>query len=90
MDRDGINPVGVETIETLVKGSIDMHIHAGPHLEPRPDALQVTLQAQEAGMRAIVLKSRSYPTAPVASIVGLTARDIAVFGSLCLNFEVGG
>ena len=90
MNSDGLNPVPEETIDTLVKDSIDMHIHAGPHLDPRPDALRVTLDAQEAGMRAIVLKSRSYPTAPVASIVGLTAHDIAVFGSLCLNFEVGG
>ena len=90
MNRDTVNVASMETIERLVRGSIDMHIHAAPHPEPRPNALRVALQAQEAGMRAIVLKSRSYPTAPLASIVGLTAKDIAVFGGLCLNFEVGG
>ena len=78
--------------EKLLQGSIDMHIHHAPdaRVERRLDALEVALQAQEVGMRAIVLKSHEYPTAPVAYIVSREARNIAVFGSICLNFEIGG
>ena len=82
----------MSVIEKLLQGSIDMHIHSGPDtiLERRVDALQAARQAQEVGMRAIVLKSHEYPTAPLAYIVSREARNIAVFGSICLNLEIGG
>jgi hypothetical protein len=41
-------------------------------------------------MRAIVLKSHEYPTAPLAYIVRQVIQDMAVFGSISLDFEVGG
>lgn len=76
----------------LLRGSIDMHIHHGPdpRVERRVDALEAALQAQEAGMRAIVLKSHDYPTAPLAALAEQTAPRVRVFGSLCLDGEVGG
>jgi hypothetical protein len=82
----------MSAIVRLVRGSIDMHIHHGPdaRVERRADALQVALQAQEAGMRAIVLKSHDYPTAPLASLAGHMAPRVDVLGSLCLDEEVGG
>lgn len=82
----------MSAIERLMQGSIDMHIHHGPdpRVERRLDALQTALQAQEAGMRAIVLKSHEYPTAPLACIVGQMAPKVAVLGSICLDSEVGG
>ena len=69
-----------------------MHIHCGPdpRVERRVDALQVACQAQEAGMQAIVLKSHEYPTAPVAYILSQIVSDITIFGSICLDLEVGG
>ncbi len=69
-----------------------MHIHFGPdpRVERRVDALQAALQAQEMGMRAIVLKCHEMPTAQVASVVGQFARNITVFGALSLDEEVGG
>lgn len=69
-----------------------MHVHFGPDtfLERRVDALQAALQAQEAGMRAIVLKSHDYPTAPIAYTVNQIAKDVHVYGSLSLDFESGG
>jgi hypothetical protein len=80
------------TIETILQGSIDMHLHHGPdpRVERRADALQVARQAREAGMRVIVLKSHEYPTAPVAYIVSQIVSDIKIFGSVCLDFEAGG
>jgi hypothetical protein len=69
-----------------------MHVHMGPdaHLARSVDALQAAAQAEAAGMRAIVLKSHDYPTAPLASIVGQQFHSVTVIGSLCLDFAVGG
>lgn len=80
------------TIDDLVQGSIDMHLHAGPdaRLDRRVDALQAAMQARELGMRAIVLKSHEYPTAPVARIVSKMVDHIHVFGSVTLDLEIGG
>jgi hypothetical protein len=82
----------LSTIRKLLRGSIDMHLHHGPdpRVERSVDALQVARQAQEAGMRAIVLKSHEYPTAPVAYILSQVVSDITIFGSICLDLEVGG
>jgi len=79
-------------IDMIMRGSIDMHLHHGPdpRVERRADALQVARQAEEAGMRAIVLKSHEYPTAPVAYILSQVVSKIGIFGSICLDFEVGG
>jgi hypothetical protein len=82
----------MSTIDNLLRGCIDMHMHAGPdpRVERRLDALQAASQAQEAGMRAIVLKSHEYPTAPLASIVNQVVPDVTTIGSISLDFEVGG
>ncbi len=82
----------MSAIEQLLQGSIDMHIHCGPDpsVARRVDALQGARQAQEAGMRAIVIKSHEYPTAPLAYIVNQIVPNITVFGSIALDFEVGG
>ena len=78
-------------IDELLQGSIDMHLHTKPSPTPyRLDALETARLAQEAGMRAIVFKSHYYPTEPIASLVRQLVPGVAVFGSVCLDFEVGG
>jgi hypothetical protein len=76
----------------MVRGSIDMHVHFGPdpNLSRRVDALEAALNAQELGLRAIVLKSHDYPTAALAQIVGRVANQILVFGGATLDLEYGG
>jgi hypothetical protein len=78
-------------IDKLLDGSIDMHVHCGPDplIERRLDALQIARQAQEMGMRGVVLKSHSYPTAPLAYIVNQIVPQVSIFGSLCLEYETG-
>jgi hypothetical protein len=77
-------------LDHLVRGAIDMHLHPGPSPGPcRFDAIQAAQQAQQAGMKAIVLKSHSY-TAAVAIIVNQLVTGIKAIGSICLNYEVGG
>lgn len=78
-------------IDELLRGSIDMHMHPGPAGGPcRLDALEAAEQAKRAGMRGIVLKSHSYTASAVAIIVNQLVPDIHVFGSVCLDHEIGG
>ena len=77
------------SLDHLVKGAIDMHMHPGPGGICRLDAIEAARQAQQAGMRAIVLKSHSY-TAAVAFIVNQLVPGIKVIGSVCLDYEIGG
>jgi hypothetical protein len=82
----------MNTVDRLIHGSIDMHVHHSPdaNIERSVDAFQAAAQAEVSGMRAIVLKSHDYPTAPLAIIAGQQYKKVAVIGSLCLDFAVGG
>ena len=87
-----------DVVEELMHGAIDMHVHFGPDVPPYPqrqvarrlDALQTAQQARDAGMRAIVLKSHTYPTAAVAEITQLQVPEVELFGTVVLNHTVGG
>ncbi len=77
--------------DKLVAGAIDMHLHPGPDVfKCRVDALEAASQAKQAGMKAIVIKNHSYPTAPIAMMVNQLIADFTVFGSICLDYEMGG
>lgn len=82
----------MSVIDRLVRGSIDMHLHHGPDISQGRwyDALELATEAEKTGLRAIVLKHTHYSTAPLAYFAGKIVRDIAVFGSITLNYEVGG
>ncbi|NYB52709.1 MAG: hypothetical protein HVN35_09150 [Methanobacteriaceae archaeon] len=71
-------------------GFIDTHIHTSPDLKPRLlDDYEAALEAQEKGMRAIVIKSHAEPTAGRAYITH-KLTGFQVFGGLTLNQTVGG
>lgn len=76
----------------IVRDSIDMHVHFGPdpHFARRMDAMEIALNAQELGLKAIVLKSHDYASAPLASIIGRLVNQIEVFGGVTLDLEFGG
>jgi hypothetical protein len=76
-------------LDHMLKDAIDMHMHPGPGGGCRLDAIEAARQAQQAGMKAIVLKSHSY-TAAVAVMVNHLVPGFKVFGSVCLDFEIGG
>ena len=77
-------------IDKLVADSIDMHMHPGlTGGLSRIDSIEAVRQAQQAGMKAIFLKSHNY-SAAVAVIVNQLVPDIKVFGSICLDYEIGG
>jgi len=83
--------IKITDYDALISGSIDMHLHPGPDaFRCRVDALEAAEQARQAGMKAIVLKNHSYPTAPVAMMVNQLVPDFTVFGSICLDYDMGG
>jgi len=79
-------------IDDLLQGSIDMHCHFGPDamIEGRMDALDTVKWARHMKMRAVVLKSTYFPTTPLADIIQLVVPEMKVFGSVCLDYEIGG
>ena len=79
-------------IDDLVRGSIDMHCHHAPDalIEGRMDAYETVKLAAQMGMRAVVLKSTYFPTMPMAEIIGKLVPEVKVFGSVCLDHEIGG
>ncbi|HJC05425.1 MAG TPA: amidohydrolase [Candidatus Enterocloster excrementipullorum] len=83
-----------QIIDDLFHGSIDMHVHPGPDpVADRPnDSGTMALEAQKAGMAAIVLKSVTYPTASDAYIIQKhLTPELHVFGAVVIAYsETGG
>jgi hypothetical protein len=69
-----------------------MHCHHAPDamIEGRMDALETIKRARDMGMRAVVLKSTYFPTIAMADIIGKLVPEVKVFGSVCLDNEIGG
>jgi hypothetical protein len=86
------HPEGGKTLERLIAGAIDMHIHIAPEsrLKRRQDSLELAKTAKGAGLRAIVLKNREYGTVALALLVQKLVPEVLVFGSITLDNEAGG
>jgi hypothetical protein len=83
----------VAGVSVDLTGAADLHCHFGPdpHRERSVDAFEAAREAAAAHHRAIVLKSHDAPTASLAWAVQQTVgRDIAVFGGICCDREIGG
>ena len=77
--------------EQDLKDTIDLHLHAGPDVRERKlTYLEAAIQAKEAGMKAILIKSHSTITADIASLIQPLVKDIFVFGGVALNYPLGG
>lgn len=76
---------------SLLRGSIDLHIHSAPDLMVRPvDDIELARQAASAGMRGIVIKSQFSETYFRAELVRKIVDGLEVFGGVVLNHYVGG
>ena len=81
-----------------LKGIIDMHVHTAPDIRVRPyNDLQMMDVAVKTGARAIVIKSHHGPTMNRAFLVNEVNKrihngdnDFTMFGSITLNYDVGG
>lgn len=84
----------MDTVSRLIQGAIDLHVHPAPSLFPRRiDAVEAARQADEAGMRAIVIKCHHHTTAPeLVALREHTLKQLRVemFGGVVLNSYAGG
>ncbi len=75
----------------LLHGACDIHIHSSPDVFARLyDHIDVAKQARDAGMRAVLMKCHHQGTADRMPLVARVVGGIDVFGSLNLNYPVGG
>ncbi|MFP4037131.1 MAG: DUF6282 family protein [Desulfobacteraceae bacterium] len=81
-----------DQVRDLMIGACDLHIHAGPDVVKRQqDIIDVTRDAAEAGMRALVIKDHNTITADRAALVHKVLGDqVLVLGSIVLNYALGG
>ena len=85
--RKGIFPSSYD----ILKGAIDIHIHAGPTIVPRTvDYLECAMMAHYAGMRALVYKPLYFATMGLAYSATKIVGDVQVFGGLVLDHIMGG
>ena len=77
----------------LLRGAIDIHVHACPHInERRVNALTAANQAIAAGMRGMVLIDNFGISSGVAGLVEeliTTEQPFSVLGGIVLNQQVG-
>ena len=81
-----------ETINKLMQGAYDMHIHVAPSPFNRlMDEFQLLKEADEAGMAGVVLKSHYEPTENRAIIANkYSGVKTKAYGAIVLNWPVGG
>jgi hypothetical protein len=83
----------LELSQELLKGAIDIHIHAGPHISSSPrrvDPFQAAVQARDASMRAIVFMDVFEMSNGTAWLVNRAVPDFRTYGGIILNTVYGG
>ena len=83
----------MELSQELLKGAIDIHVHAGPHIFSSPrrvDPFQAAFQARDAGMRAIVYMDVFEMSNGTAWLVNRVVPDFQTYGGIILNTVYGG
>jgi hypothetical protein len=79
------------TIDALLGGAFDTHVHSAPDVLPRKfDDLELAQRFKARRMAGFVLKSHYICTADRATLVGKVVPEVQVFGAIALNNSVGG
>jgi hypothetical protein len=79
-----------EEWKELMRGAVDLHVHTAPDVFPRKlDDLEAARQAQEVGLRGVVLKNHFFPTMDRA-FLGEAQTGFHLMGGITLNKTVGG
>jgi len=77
----------------LLRGAIDLHVHAGPHLTSSPrsvDPVEAAQQAMAVGMRGLVYMDVMENSSGIAWLVSRHFPGIELFGGIILNTVYGG
>ncbi|HEV7665995.1 MAG TPA: DUF6282 family protein [Chloroflexota bacterium] len=79
------------TIDGLLEGAFDTHIHSAPDVLPRKfNDLELAKRFKARRMAGFVLKSHYICTADRATLVNEIVPEIQAFGAIALNNSVGG
>ncbi len=80
--------------DDLLEGAIDVHAHIFPQVFVEESGRVLDHEwaelARDAGMRGFVMKSHLWPTMAQARILNEVYPDVAAFGAIVLNANVGG
>jgi hypothetical protein len=77
----------------FLDGAIDMHLHMDSPLPTgaHPEAIIATIRlAHSRGMRGVVIKNHSEPTATLAYLLRQEIPNFEIFGGIVMNRTVGG
>ena len=93
--QDYLLPEGrsFELSQQLLRGAIDIHVHAGPHIFSSPrrvDPVEAAQEARDAGMRAIVYMDVFEMSNGTSWIVNRVVKDFETCGGLIMNTVYGG
>ncbi len=82
----------MSNVDRILEGALDIHVHCAPDpmVDRRGSAIDIARQAQEMGMRGLVLKSHQYPTHPMAYTASQAVPGITLVGGVALGAEAGG
>ncbi|HHV79539.1 MAG TPA: hypothetical protein GXX40_08030 [Firmicutes bacterium] len=84
----------MDLVDSVVDGALDLHQHLGPSVLPRDlDVAEATIEAQEAGLKAITAKDHHVPTMALADLVQkhfVKKPGFKVFSGIALNNHIGG
>lgn len=83
----------LQKTRNLLKGAIDIHVHAGPHLKSSPRSvtpIQAAVQARDAGMQAIVFMDVFEMSNGTSQLVNEAVPDFLTYGGINLNTVYGG
>ncbi len=80
-----------KTIESLLEGAFDTHIHSAPDVLPRKfNDIELAHRFKARHMAGFVLKSHYICTADRATLVNEIVPGVQAFGAIALNNSVGG
>lgn len=75
----------------LLEGAVDIHVHTAPDLVDRyAHDYDLALEAREAGMRGVVVKSHVVPTVGRVDQVNRALDEEILYGGVALNAGTGG
>jgi hypothetical protein len=80
-----------QTIEGLLEGAFDTHIHSAPDVLPRKfNDIELARRFKARRLAGFVLKSHYICTADRATLVNEIVPEVQAFGAIALNNSVGG
>lgn len=86
-----MDPARYPVARGLIEGAIDLHIHAEPDLVPRKtNCIDLVSAARALRMSGFLIKDHVTLTGDRALILNKIYNEVTVYGSVVLNYPVGG